>query len=229
MFESFFYYIYLMKVNMSLLNVLSGMRRDYKKGNFNENLAADNPFRQFEIWFQDVLDAKILEPTAMTVATCSKDAKPSLRVVLLKKADDKGFVFYSNYESHKGKELEENPNAAILFHWDFLERQIRIEGKVEKVSKEESEEYYKSRPYESRIGAWASKQSQVLSSRMSLMKDVALLMAKYPKEVPLPPFWGGYRLIPDYFEFWQGRESRLHDRICYKLKNNSWTKYRIYP
>ena len=214
---------------MSLLNVLSGMRRDYKKGSFNENIADDNPFRQFEKWFQEVLDAKILEPTAMTVATSSKDAKPSLRVVLLKKSDDRGFIFYTNYESRKGKEIEENPNASILFHWDFLERQIRIEGKIEKLPPEESVIYFNSRPYESRIGAWASKQSQKLSGRMSLMKDVALFMAKYPKDVPLPPYWGGYRLLPEYFEFWQGRESRLHDRICYQLNGDVWDKFRIYP
>ena len=204
-------------------------RRDYKKMSFNENNAADSPFDQFKIWFEQALDSGFLDPNGMSLSTVSKDGRPSSRMVLLKEYDNEGFVFFTNYESRKGKEIAENPYAAILFFWDKLERQVRIEGKVEKISQDESYNYFKTRPYTSRLGAWASQQSKHLTSRFKLMREVALLLAKYPKEVPLPPFWGGYRLIPDAFEFWQGRESRLHDRIKYELINNNWKKKRLYP
>lgn len=214
---------------MSILDSLYSLRRDYKKGKFDENTAHQSPFEQFSIWFEEASNSDIFEPNAMTLATSTPGGKPSARVVLIKKADENGFVFYTNYESRKGDELELNPNASLLFYWDKLERQVRIEGVVEKVSSEESNDYFSSRPYESRLGAWASKQSKKLNSRFTLLRQVALLMAKYPAVVPLPPFWGGYRLKPDYFEFWQGRESRLHDRIIYEFLNGEWRKQRLYP
>jgi pyridoxamine 5'-phosphate oxidase len=214
---------------MSIIDSLFDLRRDYLNGQFDDSTADDNPFRQFELWFEQATASGLIEPNAMTVATSTLSGKPSIRVVLIKKVDKNGFVFFTNYDSRKGQEIQENPQASLLFYWDNLERQVRIEGKIEKVSLEESEEYFKSRPYESRLGAWASKQSTVLKSRFSLMRSVVKLMAKYPGDVPLPPFWGGYRLVPDYFEFWQGRKSRLHDRITYSKQNNKWIKQRLYP
>lgn len=194
-----------------------------------ENNIKDNPFEQFEIWFNEAQIANFKEPTAMCLSTSDKSGKPSSRMVLLKKFDERGFVFYTNYESRKAVELSENPFGALLFYWDILERQIRIEGKVEKISYTESEEYFKSRPYTARLGAIASKQSRPLKSRFTLMKQVAQLMLKYPVNVPLPENWGGYRLLPDSFEFWQGRENRLHDRFYYSRKNEIWTVIRLYP
>lgn len=214
---------------MSIIDSLYDLRRDYLNGRFDESTAANDPFKQFELWFEQASDSGLIEPNAMTIATSTPNGKPSIRVVLIKKVDKNGFVFFTNYESRKGIEILSNPQASLLFYWDKLERQVRIEGVIEKVTTEESEEYFKTRPYESRLGAWASKQSSLLNSRFSLMRSVVKLMAKYPIEVPLPPFWGGYRLIPDYFEFWQGRKSRLHDRITYSKENGSWTKHRLYP
>ena len=204
-------------------------RRDYKKMSFNEKNAAENPFDQFKIWFSQALESDFLDPNAMVLSTTGKDGRPSSRIVLLKDYDDTGFVFFTNYDSRKGREIAENPYISLLFFWDKLERQIRIEGKLEQISSEDSYSYFKTRPYLSRIGSWASKQSQILSSRFKLMRKVVLLMAKYNKDVPLPTFWGGYKLIPYTFEFWQGRESRLHDRIHYKLVNDKWTINRLYP
>ncbi len=214
----------------TLIAILQSLRRDYTAGKLDETTAHDNPFEQFRIWFLEVLSQGFIEPNAMVLSTASKSGIPSSRVVLLKKFDERGFVFYTNYESQKGKELAENPYASLLFYWDKLERQIRINGKVEKTSVEESEEYFRTRPYLSRIGAWASKQSSPLRSRFTLMREVARLTLKYPVDVPLPPFWGGYRLVPNYFEFWQGRQSRLHDRIAYSIQpDGSWKKQRLYP
>jgi pyridoxamine 5'-phosphate oxidase len=214
---------------MSIISSLADLRRDYKSGEFSERLAAANPFEQFAKWFEDVAQAEMLEPNAMTLATSAKDCKPSARVVLLKKFDYRGFVFFTNYESEKANQLTENPQSTLLFYWDKLARQVRINGVCEKVSEKESDDYFQTRPYTSRLGAWASQQSRPLSSRFSLIRQVAALMLKYPKNVPLPPYWGGYRLIPDYFEFWQGRESRLHDRIAYTLENEVWSIQRLYP
>ncbi|OGU10302.1 MAG: pyridoxamine 5'-phosphate oxidase [Ignavibacteria bacterium GWA2_35_8] len=215
---------------MQLFESLSNLRRDYTKGSFSEKTAKENPFEQFKLWFEEVLAAEMLEPTAFVLSTSTKDRKPSSRVLLLKQFDEKGFVFYTNYDSRKGKEIEENPNAAILFFWDKLERQIRIEGKIEKISEVESDKYFQTRPYTSKLGTWASEQSSPLSSRFKLIRQVAQFMAKYPVNVPLPPNWGGYRLIPDVFEFWQGRESRLHDRLQYnKNENGKWVITRLYP
>ena len=214
---------------MSVIDSLFQLRRDYTKGKFDETTAHDDPFEQFKLWFQDAMDASLVEPNAMVVSTVSPENKPSSRVLLIKKVDDRGFVFFTNYESRKGNEIANNQNGSILFYWDKLERQVRIEGRIEKVTKEESDEYFQTRPYESRLGAWASMQSRHLTSRFKLLKEVAVIMSKYPVHVPLPPYWGGYRLVPEYFEFWQGRESRLHDRIVYDRENNNWAKKRLYP
>lgn len=212
-----------------MIEKLFDLRRDYTSRQFNESIAKDSPFEQFKLWFDEVSQTNFLEPNAMVLTTANKDAKPSSRVLLLKQFDENGFVFFTNYESRKGREMAENPNANLLFYWDILERQVRIEGTVSKISRAESEEYFKTRPYTSRLGAWASKQSEPLKTRFTLIREVAKIMSKYPLEVPLPPFWGGYRLVPTQFEFWQGRSSRLHDRIQYFLENDSWKKIRLYP
>lgn len=214
---------------MSIFESLDNLRKDYTKDSFTEKTALKNPFEQFKLWFDDAVNYPMMEPNAMALSTVSSDGRPSSRIVLLKRYDEKGFVFFTNYESRKGKELEKNSYASLLFYWDKLERQIRIEGKTEKISSEESEDYFQSRPYESRLGAWASKQSQVLPSRFTLIREVAKLLVKYPAKVPLPPFWGGYRLKPDMFEFWQGRPSRLHDRIRYSYRGGLWVIERLYP
>jgi len=214
----------------SIFQILQSLRRDYTQGKFDETSAKDDPFEQFKEWFAEVLNSNFLEPNAMVLSTSTSEGIPSSRVVLLKKFDERGFVFFTNYESQKAREIEENPNVSLLFYWDKLERQVRINGKAQKISKEESEEYFITRPYLSKIGAWASRQSQPLKSRFSLMREVARLTMKFPLNVPLPPFWGGYRVVPNYFEFWQGRPSRLHDRIAYYLlPDGSWKKQRLYP
>lgn len=214
---------------MSIFESLDNLRKDYSKDSFNEKTAQKNPFEQFKVWFDDAVNFPMMEPNAMALSTVSSDGRPSSRIVLLKRYDENGFVFFTNYESRKGKELETNPYASLLFYWDKLERQIRIEGITEKISIEESDDYFQSRPYESRLGAWASKQSEVLPSRFTLIREVAKLLVKYPAKVPLPPFWGGYRLKPDMFEFWQGRPSRLHDRIRYSNRGGLWIIERLYP
>ncbi|MCS6989638.1 MAG: pyridoxamine 5'-phosphate oxidase [Chloroherpetonaceae bacterium] len=216
---------------------ISDLRKDYTLGGLQEGDLDPNPFKQFEKWFQDALEAQkkrdvaFFEANAMTLATATKDGKPSARVVLLKHLDDRGFVFFTNYESRKGQELAENPFAALCFHWELLERQVSVMGRVEKISREESEAYFKTRPLGSRIGAWASKQSAVISGRGELLKRVAEIGLKYPTgDVPLPPFWGGYRVLPDEFQFWQGQPSRLHDRFRYlKQLDGSWKIDRLSP
>jgi pyridoxamine 5'-phosphate oxidase len=172
----------------------------------------------------------VTEPTAMILSTANKKGVPSARTVLLKEYDERGFVFHTNYESRKAQDLEENPNAELLFLWKEIERQIRISGTAEKTSRQESEEYFKTRPYESRIGAWASKQSSIIPDRDFLEKKFEEIKSKYEgKEIPLPPFWGGFRILPHTFEFWHGRENRLHDRIYYKNKNGIWEIVRLSP
>jgi len=215
---------------MDIFNSLSSLRRDYTKGSFNEKTANENPFVQFKLWYEEMLATDILEPAAFVLSTSTKDGKPSSRVLLLKQFDETGYIFFTNYESRKGKEIEENPHGAMLFFWDKLERQIRIEGRIEKISSIESDKYFQTRPYTSKLGTWASEQSSPLSSRFKLIRKVAQYMARYPVNVPLPPNWGGYRLIPDVFEFWQGRVSRLHDRLQYnKNDNGNWMITRLYP
>ncbi len=211
-------------------NEISKLRKEYSLTELRKKNVNKNPFDQFSRWFQDAVKSKIEEPNAMILATADKNGIPSVRVVLLKGVNSDGLKFYTNYNSQKGRELSENPNASLLFFWHPLERQIRISGKVIKLHVKESSEYFKTRPYESQIGAWASKQSKVLSSRDELEKRFEDLKLKYKEgEVPLPPNWGGFKLIPQTFEFWQGRQSRLHDRIRYVKNENNWRIERVSP
>ena len=208
---------------------IQNLRRQYSKSTLSVSSVSKDPFKQFEKWFQDVLNSGFLEPNAMTLATASKAGKPSARVVLLKGIHDGGFVFYTNYKSKKGKDIEDNPYGSILFYWDRLERQVRIEGKIQKVSQQESEEYFNTRPYKSRVGAWASKQSTVIESRSAIVREFLKFMMKFKSHVPLPDVWGGYRLIPDSFEFWQGRPNRLHDRVRFTKNKSVWKIERLAP
>lgn len=208
---------------------IQNLRRQYSKSTLTTSAVSKDPFKQFEKWFNEVLRSGFLEPNAMTLATADKAGKPSIRIVLLKGFDDKGFTFYSNYKSKKGKELETNPQASLLFYWDKLERQVRIEGKAVKVTQEESDKYFQTRPYKSRVGAWASKQSTVIESRNVIVKEFLKYMVKFRTHVPLPQDWGGYRIIPDSFEFWQGRPNRLHDRIKYTRTKSTWKIERLAP
>lgn len=211
--------------------IIENLRQDYKLATLSEKDVATYPMNQFEKWFNDALKAQLYEPNAMTLATTSIDRKPSARIVLLKGFSDKGFTFYTNYLSAKGKEMAKNPVVALVFYWPELERQVRIEGTVEKLSKEESEKYFKTRPKLSQIGAIASAQSQLLDSRAELEKKMAELELVYEdKEVPKPSTWGGYVVKPQVIEFWQGRRSRLHDRIVYKKADkNNWKIIRLAP
>ncbi len=194
-----------------------------------ENISK-NPFEQFSQWYEEALNLNFLHPDAMTIATSSKECKPSSRIVLLKSFDENGFVFFTNYGSRKGKQLIENPFASLLFYWDKMDKQVRIEGSIEKVSLKESEEYFHSRPRGSQIGALASEQSKVIESRDVLEEKFEELSKKYKgKEIPLPDNWGGFRLIPDYFEFWQSRDNRLHERICYVKEKDFWKIERLAP
>ena len=196
----------------------------------SESSVNKNPFKQFTKWYKEALDSNVTEPTAMILSTASKSGVPSARTILLKGYDERGFVFFTNYDSRKAKELEENPNTELLFLWKEIERQVRISGTAERTSKQESDEYFKTRPYESRIGAWASKQSSIIRNRDFLEKKFEEIKSMYEgSEIPLPPFWGGFRVLPHTFEFWQGRENRLHDRICYKKKDDSWEIVRLSP
>lgn len=208
---------------------IQNLRRQYSKSTLSVSSVSKDPFKQFEKWFQDVLNSGFLEPNAMTLATASKTGKPSARIVLLKGIHDDGFVFYTNYKSKKGKDIEDNPYGSLLFYWDRLERQVRIEGKIEKVTKQESEEYFNTRPYKSRVGAWASKQSTVIESRSAIVREFLKYMMKFKSHVPLPDVWGGYRLIPDSFEFWQGRPNRLHDRVRFTKNKSGWKIERLAP
>jgi pyridoxamine 5'-phosphate oxidase len=209
---------------------IANLRRNYSLKELTESIVDPNPYIQFSHWFNEVLKSDLKEPNAMILSTASSKGIPSVRTVLLKKFDEEGFVFFTNYTSHKAKDLNENPNAEILFLWLELERQVRISGKVEKVSSEESEEYFHSRPTNSQVGAWASKQSSVIPNREFLQEKFTEYAEKYKDgKIPLPPFWGGFRVKPLEFEFWQGRESRLHDRICYQRKKDKWEIVRLSP
>jgi len=211
-------------------NDLADIRRDYSLQELSEVTVDRDPFAQFSTWLEDAINSGGPEPTAMNVATIGLDGRPSSRVVLLKNFDNKGFVFFTNYGSRKGIELAANENCTLHFFWAELERQVNIRGDATRTSAEESEAYFKSRPFESRIGAWASQQSSVISSRDELKNKVEELREKYSDgDVPLPPFWGGFRVRPDRFEFWQGRPSRLHDRICYELADSEWLISRLSP
>jgi pyridoxamine 5'-phosphate oxidase len=208
---------------------ITEIRKDYKSASLSESEIAHSPFSQFDLWLNEAIAGQLPEPTAMTVATVGEDSRPSTRVVLLKGIDARGPVWFTNYQSRKGRELSNNPFAALQFHWVELERVVRIEGRVEKVSDAESDAYFDTRPLDSRIGAWASPQSETISSRAVLVARAAEFAAKFLLRPPRPPHWGGYRLVPDRFEFWQGRPSRLHDRIVYRLYNGAWRTERLAP
>ena len=209
---------------------LADLRKDYAAGGLTEADAGDDPFALFHRWFDEAVAAALLEPNAMTLATCTPDGVPSARVVLLKALDDRGFTFFTNYDSRKGREMATNPRVALVFLWQPLERQVRIEGTVEKVTPAESDAYFANRPLGSRLGAWASGQSAAISDRAFLETQHAALVAKYPDgDVPRPPHWGGYRVIPMAIEFWQGRPSRLHDRIVFTRTAGGWEKRRLAP
>jgi pyridoxamine 5'-phosphate oxidase len=211
--------------------LIENLRQDYRLATLSEKDVATYPMNQFEKWFNDALKAQLYEPNAMTLATTSIDRKPSARIVLLKGFSDKGFSFYTNYLSAKGKEIAKNPVVALVFYWPELERQIRIEGTVEKLSKEDSEKYFKTRPKKSQISAIVSPQSQVLENRAELEKKFAETESYYEdKDIPKPSNWGGYIVKPQVIEFWQGRRDRLHDRIVYKKADkNSWKVVRLAP
>lgn len=208
---------------------LADLRKNYERAELDETASHADPMRQFELWLQQALQAQLPEPNAMTLATVGENGRPSTRVVLIKGFDARGIVWYTNYTSRKGRELAANPVAALQFHWVELERVVRIEGQVEKVSAEESDAYFRSRPLDSRIGAWASPQSEVIASRAVLVANAAKVSAQHLLNPPRPPHWGGYRLIPDAWEFWQGRKSRLHDRLHYRLCDGSWVRERLAP
>jgi len=211
---------------------VADIRRDYAREELSESAVKDDPIEQFINWFNQALSADLLDPNAMTLSTATEDGKPSSRIVLLKGVDEQGFRFYTNYSSQKGREIEENPHAALCFYWAPLERQVRVKGIVQKLSKEESREYFQQRPRLSQIGAWASKQSSKVASRQELEKNVREIKQRFEdREVPLPDFWGGYILKPLRIEFWQGRKGRMHDRICYERRDNEsgWKISRLSP
>ena len=208
---------------------IAALRKSYEKAELSEDASHADPLRQFEQWLHEAIRAELPEPNAMTLATVGSDLRPSTRVVLIKGYDERGIVWYTNYDSRKGRELAGNPSAALQFHWVELERVVRIEGVVEKVSAEESDAYFASRPLDHRIGAWASPQSQVIDSRAVLVANAAKYAAQFLLNPPRPPHWGGYRLKPDAWEFWQGRKSRLHDRLRYRLDNGRWVRERLAP
>lgn len=208
---------------------LSDLRKSYELDELDEASSASEPLVQFKQWLDHALDSQLPEPNAMTVATVGADGRPSTRIVLIKGVDERGIVWFTNYDSRKGRELAVHPYAALQFHWVELERVVRIEGRVEKVSAEESDAYYNSRPLDSRLGAWASPQSQVISSRAVLVANAAKAAVQHGLKPSRPPHWGGYRLVPEAWEFWQGRKSRLHDRLRYRLEDGRWVRERLAP
>ena len=208
---------------------LSDLRKSYERDSLDETGAGNAPLALFHRWLAEAVAAKVPEPNAMTVATVGADGRPSTRIVLIKDVDERGLVFYTNYESRKGRELAANPHAALQFHWVELERVVRIEGRVDRTSAEESDAYFVTRPLDSRLGAWASPQSQVISSRAVLLANAAKASARFGLNPPRPDHWGGYRLVPEAWEFWQGRRSRLHDRVRFRLDAGTWVKERLAP
>ncbi len=211
-------------------NNVAKLRRDYNKEALTESEVSENPIDQFKEWFEKALSADLLDPNAMTLSTAGNDGVPSSRTVLLKGVDAEGFRFYTNYKSRKGKELEENPRAAICFYWPPHERQVRIQGEVQKLGRDESETYFHQRPRQSQISTWASQQSTKVASREELISRFKEMEKRYEgEEIPLPDFWGGYILKPNRIEFWQGRTGRMHDRICYEKEKDGWTRFRLAP
>ena len=208
---------------------VANLRKSYEKAELDESASAADPLHQFQRWLEEALAAQLPEPNAMTLATVGEDGRPSTRVVLIKGVDERGLVWYTNYNSRKGHELALHPQAALQFHWVELERVVRIEGRVERTSEAESDAYYASRPLDSRLGAWASPQSQVISSRTVLVTAAAQAALRHALYPPRPPHWGGFRLQPDGWEFWQGRKSRLHDRLRYRLEAGAWVRERLAP
>jgi len=208
---------------------IASLRKSYERDELDEASAAADPLNQFQRWLEQALNAQLPEPNAMTLATVGPDGRPSTRVVLIKGCDERGIVWYTNYRSRKGQELAAHPHAALQFHWVELERVVRIEGSVTQVDAAESDAYFASRPLDSRLGAWASPQSEVISSRAVLVANAAQAAIKHALHPPRPPHWGGYRLQADRWEFWQGRKSRLHDRLRYRLEGNAWARERLAP
>jgi pyridoxamine 5'-phosphate oxidase len=208
---------------------IADLRKSYEKAELSEAASASDPLKQFERWLNEAIQSEVPEPNAMTVATVASNMRPSTRVVLIKGYDERGIVWYTNYASRKGKELAGNPFAALQFHWVELERVVRIEGRMEKISDTESDAYFHSRPLDSRISAWASPQSQVIDGRTVLVTNAAKYAAQFMLNPPRPPHWGGYRLVPDEWQFWQGRKSRLHDRLRYRLNEGNWIRERLAP
>ena len=208
---------------------LAQLRKSYERAELDERHSRDDPLKQFEQWLNEAIAAQLPEPNAMTLATVAADGRPSTRIVLIKGVDARGIVWYTNFNSRKGQELAANPVAALQFHWVELERVVRIEGMVQQVSDAEADAYFASRPLDSRIGAWASPQSQVIKSRAVLVAQAARYAAQFALSPPRPPHWGGFRLVPDRWEFWQGRKSRLHDRLRYRMQDGQWLRERLAP